>query len=450
MDMTDRIASDGYLEAGYNQVSIDDCWEQKDPKRDPKTNELAPDPKRFPSGMKALGDYMHSKGVKFGIYSDEGTSTCGGYPGSKGYENIDAKTFASWGVDYLKLDGCNNDKEGYVTGYPAMGAALQASGRNITYSCSWPAYLGSDETTKPFQAMIDAGCNLWRNWDDINNKFDSISSIIDHWGDYSAALSTAAGPGHWNDPDMILVGDDHYNYTMTADEAKVQMSIWSIVAAPLIMGNDLRTVTDEMKAILLNKEVIAIDQDPAGKAGIRVSPKGATEVWARELADGSIAVALYNKAGSAPSTDNCTWEVTAGKYIDAGSGSNLVCTTWADADAATVECCSNPQCVAFSVTDKSTVLSGCTKNKNALPENGGSWVDAPTYEGWLKKNNSDPPAPSQSSKVTVNFADLSSLGWSSSTANVRDLWAGKDRGSFTSSFTAIVPRPGVVLVKLTK
>jgi hypothetical protein len=206
-------------QVGYNQVSIDDCWENTNPRRDPVTNELSPDPKRFPSGLKALGDYMHARGepsaapplahslsnssfcrerglptgndaaarllpninllklfiamplrvacvacrpllpgVKFGIYSDMGTSTCGGYPGSKGFEDIDAKTFASWGVDYLKLDGCNNDDPGYDVGYPAMGTALQKSGRNITYSCSWPAYLGSNETEKPFQAMIDAGC----------------------------------------------------------------------------------------------------------------------------------------------------------------------------------------------------------------------------------------------------------------------------------------------------
>jgi len=192
--MTDHIASDGYLQAGYNQVSIDDCWEHRDG-RD-SAGRLFPDASRFPSGMKALGDYMHSKGVKFGTYSDEGTKTCGGFPGTKGHEKVDAETFASWGVDYLKLDGCYNDKAGYATGYPAAGAALQTSGRNITYSCSWPAYLGSDESSKPFGDMIAAGCNLWRNWGDIQCNWGSLSSIIDHWGDYGSALQPWAGPGH--------------------------------------------------------------------------------------------------------------------------------------------------------------------------------------------------------------------------------------------------------------
>jgi hypothetical protein len=302
MAMTDHIASDGYLEAGYNQVSIDDCWEQKVPMRDAQ-GKLAPNSTRFPSGMKALGDYMHKKGVNFGIYSDEGTKTCGGYPGSKGYEEIDAKTFAEWGVDYLKLDGCNNDKASYFTGYPAMGTALQASGRNISYSCSWPAYIGSDESVKPWDAMIAAGCNSWRNWDDIQNRWSSVANIIDHWGDYSVALQKAAGPGHWNDMDMILAGDDHqgkgFGPMLTPAESQTQLTIWSIMASPLIMSSDLRTVNATFKTILLNKDMIQVSQDPLGKAGVRVGPKTSTQVWVRELQGGDVAVALYNKGDAA-------------------------------------------------------------------------------------------------------------------------------------------------------
>jgi len=296
MTMTDHIANDGYLAAGYNHVSIDDCWENHDG-RD-SHGRLYADEHRFPSGFKALGDYMHKKGVKFGIYSDCGTKTCGGFPGSLHHEKVDAQTFAEWGVDYLKYDGCYNNQQGYYSGYPDMGTALQASGRNITYSCSWPAYLGSDEGSKPWDAMIAAGCNLWRNWGDIDNTWKSLESIINHWGDYSSALQKNSGPGHWNDPDMVLCGDDHHGKTLSTDQCKCQMSIWSIMAAPLIMSNDLRTVTSAYKAILQNREVIAVDQDPKGQSGARISPKGDQEVWARTLGDGSVAVALLNKGSS--------------------------------------------------------------------------------------------------------------------------------------------------------
>lgn len=289
----DHMASDGYLDAGYDQVSIDDCWESLDG-RD-SAEQLVPNASRFPSGMRALGSYMHSKGIKFGIYSDEGTETCGGYPGSKDHESVDATTFASWGVDYLKLDGCYDDKAGYATGYPAMGASLQASGRNITYSCSWPAYLGSNESAKPFELMIDAGCNLWRNWDDIQCTWDSLSSIVDHWGDFGSSLAPFAGPGHWHDMDMLLVGAG----CLSLDEERTQMAIWAISASPLIMSNDLREVPEASRAVLLNRDAIAISQDPLGTMGIRLprfSAGSPEQVWARPLAGGKVAVVLYNKA----------------------------------------------------------------------------------------------------------------------------------------------------------
>jgi len=218
----------------------------------------------------------------------------------------------------LKLDGCYNDQAGYVAGYPAAGAALQATGRNISYSCSWPAYLGSDESKKPYQAMIDAGCNLWRNWDDIQCGWGSLSSIIDHWGDYGAALQRWAGPGYWHDMDMLLIG----NGCLTIHEERTQMAIWSISASPLIMGNDLRNVPIESKAILLSKEAIAVNQDAMGKMGIRHSSynsSSATQVWFRELANGDVAVALYNKAGSShppiPGAPCEAWNKTEGGYL---------------------------------------------------------------------------------------------------------------------------------------
>jgi len=329
--MTDHISSDGYLEVGYNQVSIDDCWENKSG-RD-ITGKLLPDASRFPSGMKALGDYMHSRGVRFGTYSDEGTLTCEHRPGSKGHEKIDADTFASWGVDYLKLDGCNNNRPGFAIGYPAEGAALQASGRNITYSCSWPAYLGSNESTKPFADMIAAGCNSWRNWRDIQCRWTSLSSIIDHWGEYGPVLQRWAGPGHWHDMDMLLIGAK----CLTADEERTQMAIWSISASPLIMGNDLRNVSAESKQILLNKDAVAVSQDQLGKMGIRhksFNSTSPTQVWFRELSHGDVAVGLYNK-GSGEESGNVDISLN---FTDVGlSGKVNVYDIWAQKSLGTFE-----------------------------------------------------------------------------------------------------------------
>eukprot|EP01060_Flectonema_neradi_P032033 TRINITY_DN501_c0_g1_i1.p1 TRINITY_DN501_c0_g1~~TRINITY_DN501_c0_g1_i1.p1 ORF type:complete len:412 (+),score=97.42 TRINITY_DN501_c0_g1_i1:71-1237(+) len=286
--MTDRLVSDGYLAAGYEGIHIDDCWMRKNPERDPQ-GKLFPDPERFPHGFKWLGEYMHNKSVKFAIYTAESPHTCAGYPASADHEVTDADTFAEWGVDYVKVDGCG-DKTYYPTGYPAMGNALVNSGRDIVYSCSWPAYLGSNESSKPYTAMAAAHCNLWRNWADIQCNWNSLSGIIEHWGQWGSVLRDAAKTGAWNDPDMLLIGND----CITADEARTQMALWSISAAPLIMGNDLRIVPDSHKEILLNKEAIAIDQDSLGVQGIRVQNEATFQVWTRPLANGDVAYGLYN------------------------------------------------------------------------------------------------------------------------------------------------------------
>merc|ERR1712063_88886 len=281
--MTDRLVEDGYLSAGYNQVSIDDCWEDRAGRN--ATGHLVPDPKRFPDGMQVLGDFMHSRGVLFGFYSALGSKTCGGFPGTGGHITRDMDTFAAWGIDYLKLDACVKHHS-ELAGYSIAGSALQATGRNITYSCSWPACLGSDESKKPFGAFIDAGCNLWRNWiPDIQCSWHSLSSIIDHWGYYGELLQPWAGPGHWPDMDMLLIGND----CVTIDEQRTQMAIWSISASPLIMGNDLRQVSNESKEILLNRDAIAVNQDPLGRMGIRhprYPSNSSTQVWYRELVGG--------------------------------------------------------------------------------------------------------------------------------------------------------------------
>ena len=475
-NMTLRLKHDGFVAAGYNIISIDDCWmaDERDINGQQVANET-----RFPSGMKALGDYMHEHDVRFGLYTDEGEKTCGGYPGSKGYEETDAAMYASWGVDYLKVDGCYNDEEGFEVGYPSFGAALQNVGRNITYSCSWPAYLGDDETTKPFSDFAAAGCDLWRNWNDVDNSFASIVTITDHWGDYSEVLQENAGPGFgWNDPDMVLAGDDHYgsapnNLRLSLDQAKFQLSIWSIVAAPLIMSNDLRTLPDCYRDLLLNPEMIAIDQDTLGSPGGRIGNKATTEVWGRTLFGGAIAVAMINKAGQGELSDECTWNVTAGSYLDAGEAGNIECSSWASLKKLRETCCSDDECKTFSAFNgafDTSGMYGCTRNKLAVSPSTGSVTVNSQYDGWTKMKRGSKPEQdndtndgddndhednddnyNSDASVTVVFTDIAQyLGISAFTsATVRDIWARADLGNFSDgTFTADVPSTGAVLLRI--
>jgi alpha-galactosidase len=286
-DMADGMASSGMKDAGYQYIVIDDCWQVS---RDAGGNIVA-DPQRFPSGMKALADYVHTKGLKFGLYSDAGMKTCAGRPGSRGHEFQDAQQYAAWGVDYLKYDWCNTGTQNAQASYTLMHDALAASGRPIVFSmCEWG-------TAKPWLWAKDVG-NLWRTTGDIMDKWEGkgeytlgVMNILD----LQDGLESFAGPGHWNDPDMLEVG----NGGMTADEYRAHFSLWAMLAAPLIAGNDLRNMSAETAAILMNKEVIAVDQDPLGREGRRVGRNGTSEVWSRELADGSRAVALLNRGTSA-------------------------------------------------------------------------------------------------------------------------------------------------------
>lgn len=448
MQQADALVSGGFRAVGYKTISIDDCWEQKVPERDSQ-GRLQPDPTRFPHGFKYLADYMHSKNVSFGIYSDMGTYTCGGYPGSENHEQIDAETFAAWGVDYLKLDGCNNHApDDFAVGYPKMGMALQGSGRDIVYSCSWPAYLGGNESAKPFDAMIAAGCNLWRNWNDIQGNWDSVSSIIDHWGDFGPILQQTSGPngkygGHWHDPDMLLDGEHELGGLpgITLEEGKTQFGMWSLLAAPLIMGNDLRNVSDAAKAVLLNEEVIAIDQDPLGMMGLRITPKNSTEVWARNLSNGDIAVGLLNK-GSSPSggVDNCEWKVYTGGYNEStgGGAGNAGCTVVSSAEEARATCCGlESQCVSASVPVSGQGEACFKKN-----DNGGFTVNS-GYTSVVKTKQGPQPTPTG---ATIT-ATLASVGWKHSTAKVRDLFAQQDLGTM-SSLKATVPPHGLALFRL--
>jgi alpha-galactosidase len=299
--MADAMVASGMKDAGYQYVVIDDCWQVA---RDAQGN-IQPDPKRFPSGIKALADYMHGKGLKFGIYSDAGTKTCEGRPGSRGYEFQDARQYAAWGVDYLKYDWCSTSTQDAKSSYELMRAALDASGRAIVFSiCEWGR-------SKPWLWGAGAG-NLWRTTDDISDRWEGhekwpdgsccSNGMLDIL-DLQAGLESFAGPGHWNDPDMLEVG----NGGMTTTEYRAHFSLWAMLAAPLMAGNDLRSMPPEIREILTRQEVIAVNQDAAGVQGRRVRKNGDLEVWSKAMRDGSRALVFLNR-GKADGEIRVSWE----------------------------------------------------------------------------------------------------------------------------------------------
>ncbi|MGB8579751.1 MAG: glycoside hydrolase family 27 protein [Candidatus Sulfotelmatobacter sp.] len=300
--MADAMVKSGMKDAGYQYVNIDDCWQVS---RGASGNIVA-DAQRFPHGMKAVGDYIHSLGLKFGVYSDAGSKTCAGRPGGLGHEYQDALQYAAWGVDYLKYDWCNTTTQDAKASYVNIRAALDASGRAIVLSiCEWG-------TAKPWLWGEEVGGNLWRTTGDIKDRWggpekwpdgsccsNGVLGILDQ----QVGLQSYAGPGHWNDPDMLEVG----NGSMTDTEYRSHFSLWAILAAPLIAGNDLRDMRPEIHDILTNKEVIAVDQDAMGREGERVWKNRDLEVWSKQLQDGSRAVILLNR-GSAEQEISTRWE----------------------------------------------------------------------------------------------------------------------------------------------
>jgi alpha-galactosidase len=279
-ETADVLVSSGLATAGYEYVNIDDCWSLRERGPDGR---LVPDPVKFPNGIKGLADYVHGKGLKLGIYGDAGTRTCAGYPGSLGKEELDARTWAEWGVDYLKYDNCFNQSDGsredYVRRYTAMREALDKTGRPIVYAiCEWG-------TSQPWEWAEGVG-DLWRTGGDISDNWASLRSIIAH----NAPLAPHAGPGHWNDPDMLEIG----NGGMTDVEYRTHMSMWAMMAAPLLIGTDLRSASPATLAILGNRDIIAIDQDRLGVQGAVVSDRDGLMVLDKPLANGDRAIALYN------------------------------------------------------------------------------------------------------------------------------------------------------------
>jgi alpha-galactosidase len=276
-ETADAMVSSGMKAAGYQYVNIDDCWQVSRA----SDGTIVADAERFPSGIKALADYVHSKGLKLGIYTDAGRLTCQKRPGSYQHEIQDINTYAARGVDYVKIDWCSSEGLDPEVQYAKFGQAIAHASRPIVFSiCNWGV-------KAPWRWGAGTGGNLWRTTGDINDTYDRMSVI----GFSQNGLDKFAGPGHWNDPDMLEVG----NGGMNRDEYRTHMALWAILAAPLLAGNDLRSMPAETKDMLTNPDVIAVDQDPKGEQGSRVSEEGWLETWVRPLADGSYAVGLFNR-----------------------------------------------------------------------------------------------------------------------------------------------------------
>jgi len=329
-ETADAMVSSGMQAAGFKFVNIDDCWQVS---RDAHGTIVA-DAERFPSGIKSLAEYVHNKGLKLGIYTDAGRMTCQKRPGSYEHEVQDIKTYAEWGVDYVKIDWCYAEGLDPEIQYPKFRDAIAQAGRPIVFSiCNWGV-------KAPWHWGPKTG-NLWRTTGDISDKYDSMSLI----GFSQNGLESFAGPGQWNDPDMLEVG----NGGMDRDEYRTHMALWAILAAPLLAGNDLRNMSQETKDMLTNADVLAVDQDPKGVQGHRVWQEGPLEIWTKPLVGGSLAVGLFNRTEAAL-------------------------------------------------------------------------------------------------KMTVDFKSIGAPA----AAKVRDLWAGKELGTLNDSYSSVVPKHGVVFLKISK
>lgn len=320
-ETADAFVAQGLKAVGYQYVVIDDGWQTDERGADGR---LVPDPAKFPNGIKALSAYVHSKGLKFGIYSCAGSFTCMGKPASYGYEEIDARTFAEWDVDFLKYDFCYKPAgaDGIML-YARMGQELRATGRPIVYNvCEW----GINE---PWKWAASVGAHLWRTTGDIADSWESIEKI----GFGQAGLEAYAGPDHWNDPDMLTVGmygsGNVAHGGCTDEEYRTHFSLWCLLASPLMLGCDVRSMNEATRAILLNPRLIAINQDPLGRQGFLIErQREYYETWMKPLADGSIAVGLFNRDVS-PRKMIAAWaslrlhDRTRCEVVDAWSGESL-------------------------------------------------------------------------------------------------------------------------------
>ncbi|TGZ65194.1 hypothetical protein CRM22_005966 [Opisthorchis felineus] len=278
----DRIISDGWKEVGYEYVITDDCWPERE--RDRDTQEIVADRTRFPNGIEGLGEYIHGHGLKFGIYLDYGTLTCAGYPGSMNFLEIDSKSLARWKVDYVKVDGCYSPVEAMPDGYEKFSRLLNETGRPIVYSCSYPAYIPWRSNPRSLDwERLKTNCNLWRMFDDIDDSWGSVLTIINFMRDTQSTLQPIAGPGHWNDPDMLVIG----NFGLSMDQQRVQMGMWCLFAAPLLISADMDHMDPGSEEILKNPHLISINQDSGGHQAKYITTKNGVQLWTRQLADQS-------------------------------------------------------------------------------------------------------------------------------------------------------------------
>lgn len=330
-EIADAVVNTGLKDCGYEYVVIDDCWSVKD-HRD-SNGDLVPDPERFPDGIKPVADYVHSKGLKFGIYSDAAEKTCAGFPGSYGFEQQDAHLWASWGVDFLKYDYCYAppDQATAIERYTRMGDALHSCGREILFSiCEWGG-------RSPHLWARQAGGQMWRSTGDV---IDSWVSILHGtwWGlgidpaiDLAVNLHPYAGPGGWNDMDMLVVGLNGKGQVpgngASFHEYRTQVSMWSILCSPLMIGCDIRAMSVETAGLLMNREVLAVNQDTLGKQAVRIKKDGNLEVWRKPLADGSLALALLNRGSTGRDI-----ELTAGEIGLLDSHGGVIRDLWKQED----------------------------------------------------------------------------------------------------------------------
>jgi alpha-galactosidase len=331
--IADNMVASGMKDAGYTYIVLDDGWMTM--QRDSVTGNLIPDPKKFPHGMKALVDYVHSKGLKFGLYNCAGTKTCAGYPGTRGYEYQDARFYASLNIDYLKFDWCYTDGQNAKESYTTMSKALKAAGKPIVFSlCEW----GSN---KAWEWAANVG-ELWRTTGDIYNCFEGQKDMgnwkancVLHIIDLNEPLRGYAGPGHWNDPDMLEVGNG-----MNVNEDRVHFSMWCMMAAPLIAGNDIRKMTADTKAILTNKDAIAVDQDALGVQGWRYASKDSVETWFKPLSNGDWALCFLNRSAQ-PQKINFDWknenvsDTLSNRQLNAAATTYKIMNVWTKENSST-------------------------------------------------------------------------------------------------------------------
>ncbi len=324
-ETADAMVSSGMRDAGYQYIVIDDCWQVG---RDSMGFIIA-DPVKFPSGMKALADYIHSKGLKFGIYSCAGTKTCAGRPGGRGHEFQDAYMYAKWGVDYLKYDWCSTDGQNQKESYTLMSKMLKEAGHPIVFSlCEWGG-------SKPWEWASEVG-HLWRTTGDIYDCFDceKKNGGWSAWGvmkilDMQEGLRKYAGPGHWNDPDMLEVG----NGGMTTSEDRAHFSIWCMIAAPLIAGNDLKNMSQQTHDILTNEDAIDINQDALGIQGLKYKSEDGLETWLKPLSGGDWAVCFLNRSAAAKAVDfdwakNVVNDPVSNRKLDASAETFKIKDVW--------------------------------------------------------------------------------------------------------------------------